>query len=183
MNTHIALLRGINVSGYNKIKMVELKLLLESLDFHRVVTYIQSGNIVFESKIEDCSALEGLILEAIKTKFGYEINCIVLTKEQLSRIFTSNPYLERNAIDIKKLCVTVLKTTPDLEGLAALQQVSEASGDEFQLVGDHIFMHLPNGFARTKLTNNLVEKKLKTPATTRNWRTITKLVELSQASE
>jgi len=180
MKTYIALLRGINVTGYNKIKMADLKLLLESIQLERVRTYIQSGNILFESSISDHKKLEEMILEAIEKKYGYTINIVVLTKDQLKRIFTSNPYLNREGIDIKKLCVTVLKTKPDLEGLHALELVSTGSGDEFQLVGDHIYMHLPNGFARTKLTNNIVEKKLKTSATTRNWRTTTKLYELSQ---
>ena len=180
MKTYIALLRGINVSGYNKIKMVDLKLLLESLHLQNIETYIQSGNVIFESELSDHTGLENKILEAIKTKFGYDINIVVIPKDKLKQIFISNPFLAESNIDIGKLCVVVLRDAPDITGLDALKHVSAAGRDQFHLIDHHVYVHCPGGFARTKLTNNLFEKKLKTPATTRNWRTITKLYELSQ---
>lgn len=103
MTIYIALLRGINVSGHNKIKMVELKQLFNDLGFNEVTTYIQSGNVIFQSEELATNKIEQIIIEAIEKKFGYSIKVLVLTKNDLKTIFESNPFIQRENIDITKL--------------------------------------------------------------------------------
>ena len=179
MNTYIALLRGINVSGNNKIKMTDLKQLFIDLNFNNITSYIQSGNVIFQHNGKNISKIENNIKEAIKQKFDYEIKVIVITKKHIQTVFASNPFLKNSNADITKLCVNFLNTPPILENIPEVEKLVSNIEDEFKIVEKHIFSHCPTGFARTKLTNNLFERKLKSDATTRNWKTITKLVELS----
>lgn len=182
MKTYIALLRGINVSGKNILKMVDLKQLFVDLEFHNVLTYIQSGNVIFESEQKDISKIESQIFEGIKQVFGYSVKVLVITKEQLKTVYTSNPFLLRETIDITKLYVTFLKENYYSEGIKNLEELVSANEEEFKIIANSAYLYLPNGAGRAKLTNNLFEKKLSTSATTRNWKTITKLIELSNQS-
>lgn len=180
MTTYIALLRGINVSGKNIIKMVELKQLFLDLGYHDVITYIQSGNVIFKSSIKEQLLLEDTIVSAISKHFGYDVNVLVLSKNELTTIFNSNPFLAKNpAIDISKLHVTLLNNEPDISKKHQIETLVISSDDEFIIHKNSVYLHCPNGQAKTKLTTNLFEKKLNSAATTRNWRTITKLIDLS----
>jgi len=178
MQTYIALLRGINVSGHHKIKMVELKQLFENMNFNNVITYIQSGNVVFEAEEKNNSEIEEQIVEHIKKKFGHTIKVLVITKENLLTIFTSNPFLKDEKIGIKTLYVTLLKENFFVEGTKLLEPYL-TNNEELKIVGNCAYIQYPGGAGNSKLTINIIEKKLKTTATSRNWRTITKLVELS----
>ncbi len=179
-NTYIALLRGINVSGSNKIKMAELKQLFLDLGYKDVSTYIQSGNVIFTSNIKEPILIEDTIISAISKHFGYAIKVLVLTKNELTTIFNSNPFLAKDpTLDISKLYVTILNTKRDLAVIPPIEILIETSDDEFQLIENTIYLYCPNGYGKTKLNNNLFEKKLKVSATTRNWNTISKLVELN----
>lgn len=180
MKTYIALLRGINVSGNNIIKMTELKQLFLIEGFKNVTTYIQSGNVIFNTTENSKIKLEQSITNSIKNQFGYTINLIVLTKKELETVFNNNPFIVKNTeIDITKLGVSLLNTAPDLSKISEIEALVVDNDDKFILAEKRIYLLLPNGSAKTKLTNNLFEKKLKTVATTRNWKTITKLIELS----
>ncbi|MBK5210566.1 MAG: DUF1697 domain-containing protein [Flavobacteriaceae bacterium] len=180
MLTYIALLRGINVSGHHKIKMSELKQLFLDLGYHDVSTYIQSGNVIFKSNIKEPILIEDTIISAISKHFGHAIKVLILTKNELTTIFNSNPFLAKNpTMDISKLHVTILNQKPDLAGIPPIEILVAKSNDEFQLVENTIYLYCPNGYGNTKLNNNLFEKKLMATATTRNWKTIGKLVELS----
>ncbi|MFD1294457.1 DUF1697 domain-containing protein [Lutibacter holmesii] len=179
MVTFIALLRGINVSGHNKIKMANLKQLFLNNGFSEVETYIQSGNVIFKSKELNTLKIEQRIITSIEKQFGFTIKVLVLTKTELSTVFSSNPFLDREFIDISKLCVTFLSATPTLETISEIKELGLKNNDEFYLNNNTVYLHCPNGFGKTKLTNNLFERKFKVNATTRNWKTITKLIELS----
>ncbi|SNR38068.1 DUF1697 domain-containing protein [Lutibacter flavus] len=180
MTTYIALLRGINVSGKNIIKMVELKQLFINLGYYDVITYIQSGNVLFKSSIKEQQLLEDTIVAAISKHFEYDVNVLVLTKNELTTIFNSNPFLAKDsAMDISKLHLTLLNNEPDLSKKHQIETLVINSDDEFIIHKNSVYLHCPNGQAKTKLTNNLFQKKLNSAATTRNWRTITKLIELS----
>ena len=182
MLTYIALLRGINVSGRNKIKMTELKQLFLDLGYHDVSTYIQSGNVIFKSNIKEPILIEDTIISAISRHFGYEIKVLILTKDELTTIFNANPFLVKNpTMDISKLHVTILNKKPDLAEIPPIDILVATNNDEFQLVENTIYLYCPNGYGNTKLNNNLFEKKLMATATTRNWKTISKLVELSNS--
>ena len=179
MNTFIALLRGINVSGHHKIKMADLKLLFLNNGFSEVETYIQSGNVIFKSEELNTLKIEQSIITAVEKQFDYAIKVLVLTQPELTTVFNSNPFLERESIDISKLCVTFLSAIPTLDKVTEIQELGFKNNDEFSLKMKNVYLHCPNGFGKTKLTNNLFERKFKMNATTRNWKTITKLIELS----
>jgi uncharacterized protein (DUF1697 family) len=181
MTTYIALLRGINVSGHNIIKMVTLKKLFFGLGYQDVITYIQSGNVIFKSNLkESFLTIQDTIISAISKQFGYTVNVLVLNKSELLTIYNSNPFLAKDAaMDISKLHVTLLNTEPDMSKKHHIEELVLESADEFIIQGKNVFLHCPNGQAKTKLTTNLFEKKLNSSATTRNWKTITKLTELS----
>ena len=179
MNTFIALLRGINVSGHNKIKMADLKLLFVNNGFSEVETYIQSGNVIFKTDETNTIKIEQTISTVIEKQFNYSIKVLVITNTELATVFTSNPFLDRKSIDISKLCVTLLSTIPVLDVLPEIIELGLKNNDELSHLNKTVYLHCPNGFGKTKLTNNLFERKLKVNATTRNWKTITKLIELS----
>lgn len=179
MLTYIALLRGINVSGHHKIKMTELKHLFLDLGYHDVTTYIQSGNVIFKSNIKEPILIENTIISAISKHFGHTIEVLILTKNELMTIFNTNPFLAKDpTTNISKLHVTILNKMPDLDGIPTIEILVANTDDEFQLIGNAIYLYCPNGYGKTKLNNNLFEKKLKIATTTRNWNTISKLVEL-----
>lgn len=178
MLTYIALLRGINVSGHHKIKMTELKQLFIELGFKNVTTYIQSGNVVFQTNLKELDKIEQQIINGIKQTFGYLVQVIVLTKKSLETIYASNPFLQKPNIDITKIHVTILSNKPNENDIIPLNTISK-NEDTFIIVDKTIYLYCPNGYGKTILNNNLFEKKLKISATTRNWNTISKLVELS----
>ncbi|WP_234859428.1 DUF1697 domain-containing protein [Aquimarina aquimarini] len=180
MTTFIALLRGINVSGQKKIKMADLRVKLEKLGFISVRTYIQSGNIIFQYKINDIVALQDLIKKEIIDQFGYDVPVLVFTVEMLSSIYKKNPFIERlksGEIEEKKMFFTILQDTPDIAVVKEL--MSNSYEEEYMIVDRTVYMFAVNGYGKTKLNNNFFERKLKTIATTRNLKTMNKLLELS----
>ncbi len=175
MKTYIGLLRGINVGGHKKIKMADLRAHLGEVGLMEVQTYIQSGNIVFKSSIEDTAVLSKTIQDMIFTNFGFEVPVVILKSEDLERALIQNPFKEQ---PIETFCFTFLSDHPLMENIENLNSINYPE-EKFKLIGKTVFMYLPNGFARAKLSNNLFEKKLKVSATTRNWKTVNKLIELS----
>ena len=112
METYIALLRGINVGGHNKMKMLELKQLFVDLGYLDVVSYIQSGNVIFNSKKLHTVEIEKSIIDAIEKQFAYSIKVLVLTKTELNTIFNSNPFILKHNLDVSKLSITLLNNKP-----------------------------------------------------------------------
>lgn len=177
MATYIALLRGINVSGRNTIKMIDLKQLFIELGYRKVTSYIQSGNMIFDSNITEQSEIEQQIKNAINQTFGYSVHVLVLSKKYLAAIFKSNPFIQKTNIDTSKLHVTLLSDEPFSEGIEQIKELS-TNQDAFEIIDICIYLYCPNGYGNTKLNNILFERKLKSSATTRNWNTISKLREL-----
>ena len=174
MNTYISMLRGINVTGHNKISMPDLKNFYESLDFQNVVTYIQSGNVIFDTKLKDLSKLSALIELNIKKSFNLDVSVILRNKIDLKRIISDNPFIKRNE-DPSKLHITFLQTPPYyLNKLSSIL----IDTDEFIIIDKEIFLFCPNGYGRTKFTNNFFENKLSLTATTRNWNTVNALYKI-----
>ncbi|PHR72831.1 MAG: hypothetical protein COA67_03785 [Lutibacter sp.] len=176
MSKYIALLRGINVSGQKKILMADLRELLSS--FRNVKTYIQSGNVIFESDTKNVKKLAQYIKDKIHKKYGFEVPVIVKTTEELLQTFNNNPFLKESAIDIKQLYVTFLSETPSKENVKIMNQI-DYSPDIFVIQNNLIYSCYPNGAGRSKMTINVFEKKLEVSATSRNWNTVTKLLTLS----
>ncbi len=179
MPTFISILRGINVSGHKIIKMKALQEVYERLGFHRVRTYIQSGNVVFESSISDPGKLEHMITGEVLKSFGFEVPVIVLSKDSLIEISMQNDYVGKRGEDISKLHVTILSAEPD-KSLADGIRKEDYLPDEFYITGRTIYLFCPNGYGNTKLSNTFFEKKLKVQATTRNWNTVLVLVKMSE---
>ena len=178
MKTYISLLRGINVSGQKKIKMEELISLYAALGFQNVQTYIQSGNVVFQSQNPDAVELSRNIEAGIVEHFGYSVSVLIRLKSDLRRILEHNPFLRDRDEDITKLCVVFLAESPDQSALNEISTVKDPY-DEFQVMGREIYLFCPGGFGRTKFSNNFFERKLKLSATSRNWKTVSKLYELA----
>ncbi|GET27669.1 DUF1697 domain-containing protein [Prolixibacter sp. NT017] len=179
MNQYIAILRGINVGGNRKIKMADLKELFTGLGFTEISTYIQSGNVLFSSaKAEDTMALGDQLEQAIADTFGFDVPVIVRTVEELQQAVAVNPFYASPDADIERLHLTFLKTEPEADKLDAINQINH-SPDKFNIIGNHAFVYCSGRYSESKLTNAFFEKKLKVPATTRNWKTVLKLVDLS----
>jgi len=176
-NRKIALLRGINVGGKNVIKMVELRSSLEKAGLKDVGTYIQSGNICFECS-KSCSALKKLVHKSIKTDFGFDVPVLVREQQFFDKVIAKSPFCAKGKpkFDVKALCVTLLEKKPPAKNVKALAELDFS--DAYVIAGDVVYLHLPNGYSKTKLTNGFLEKKLGVAATTRNWKTFCKLAEM-----
>ncbi len=172
MNLFIALLRGVNVSGRNIIKMSDLKESLSSLGYQNIQTYIQSGNIIFASDSSNIEILQNQIKKLILRDFGYTIQVMVFTKNYFLRVFQNNPLIGITDIDYKKLCVTFLNISPDQN---LLEEITHDFSEKIILDEKVLYLFYPNGIGRSKLNSNFIDKKLKTISTTRNWNTISKL--------
>jgi len=178
MYTYIALLRGINVSGKNKLKMSDLRNMLISLHFNAVETYIQSGNCIFKSDETDISLIENKIAHQIYVNFGLDIPVLVISQKELENCITQNPYLETYANQTQKLYLTLLKTIPTKELYESVHKLSSLT-DECFISGKYIYLVCHNGYGKTKLTNSFFEKKLKVIATTRNWNSLQNLLTIT----
>ncbi|HHH50621.1 MAG TPA: DUF1697 domain-containing protein [Saprospiraceae bacterium] len=180
MQNYIALLRGINVSGQKKIKMAELREQLSSLGFTDLQTYIQSGNIVFKTKKTSHSKLEKAIHNKIKTAYGFDVPVMVRTKQELAKAIQNCPYANDPKREEKFIAVTFLSAAPSDTAIAVLNE-KDYSPEEWVIDNNILYLYAANGFGRAKMSNNLFERKLKLTATTRNWRTVNKLLEMSSS--
>ncbi len=176
---YIALLRGINVSGQKKIKMTDLKALLVKLGLKDVVTYIQSGNVVFSSDEMKLRSLEEKIKKGISDSFGFDVPVLVKTKMELEEILQKSPYTKQEDLDAKRIYYVLLKDAPEQESIANLVQ-DDYPNELFSIRENCVYLNCLNGAGKAKLTNNIIERKLKVSATTRNHRTMVKLLELAE---
>ena len=173
---YIALLRGINVGGQKKIKMAELRLLLNTNGFENVQTYIQSGNVIFDST-ESAKFLEEQIHTIIYIEYDFEVPVIIKTPKELLSAVKNNPFL-KNTEETKKLYFTFLNKLPLPENSLKLHSLN-FSPDEYVLEDKVLYSYYANGAGRSKMTNNIFESKLNVTATSRNWNTVNKLISLS----
>lgn len=181
MQVYIAILRGINVSGKNKIAMKDLKAALVGEGFQNVETYIQSGNVVFNCKEKDEKKLAQRITESIKKYFELDVPVLVLTVDYIKNAHKANPFLKQKGVAEDKLHFTFLAEEPAEDNINKVKTYSYPP-DEYEIIGKTIYVHCPNGYGRTKLTNTFFENKLKTAATTRNMKTVNKLIEMGEAA-
>jgi uncharacterized protein (DUF1697 family) len=173
---YAALLRGINVGGKNKLPMKDLAELFAAAGCKNVQTYIQSGNVVFEAPASAAKRAPGAVSEAIRGKFGYQIPLIVRSAAELANVVAGNPFLARGAAE-KELHVYFLADQP----AAAELDPKRSLPDEFALQGREIYLRLPNGMGRSKLTNAYFESKLRTVSTARNWATVLHLTAMTNS--
>ena len=175
MDTYIALFRGINVGGKNTLPMVELVDVLESLGLSSIKTYIQSGNVVFQGKNINRVELSQRICAAIEKHCGVVIQVLILDVHELENAIASNPFPEAKA-EPNTLHCFFLSSLPAKLNLKALESVKKDS-EQFRLIDRVFYLYAPEGVGRSKLAMK-VEKALGVAATARNWRTVSKVMEM-----
>jgi uncharacterized protein (DUF1697 family) len=180
VNTYVALLRGINVGGKNKIAMKDLQSSFVALGHGEVTTYIQSGNVVFRSASKQASKLGLAIEHEISKAFGLKIGVLVRTPSDFDNLIKNNPFHEP-ARDPAKLLVMFLDGAPSPDAVAGLDP-RRSPPDEFVVRGRDVYAYCPNGFGRSKLSIDYFERRLQTRATARNWNTVLKLADLMTAA-
>ena len=178
MRTYVALLRGINVGGRTKIAMADLRKLFAGLGGEDVTTYLQSGNVVFKSSAA-AAVFAGSIEERIADELGLRVTVVMRTAADLATVAAKNPFADRGA-EPTQLHVVFLSEKPAAARVRALD-TTRGEPDEFRVAGREIYLHYPNGYGRSKITNAWFEKELGVAGTARNWRTVTKLAELAGA--
>ena len=177
---YVFLLRGINVGGRNKLLMRELAAMFVEAGCEDVRTYIQSGNVVFRADPSFAVGLSARITTAIAASHGYQIPVVIRTAADLARVVRGNPLLADGA-DPTKLYVGFLAEAPDPAKVARLDP-DRSPPDAFVVRGDEVYLHFPNGVARSKLTNNYLDRTLGTVSTIRNWRTVCRLHEMASGA-
>jgi uncharacterized protein (DUF1697 family) len=176
MNTMIMLLRGINVGGKNILRMAELRAVLQEIGLEQVKTYIQSGNVVFQSAKNDRDGLVEEISMAIEKSHGLNPQILLLTVGEWQEAMAANPFPEGES-EPKNLHLFFLASIPDNPDFGKLEAL-EAESEQFQLI-DHVFyLYAPEGIGRSKLATS-VEKALGVPVTARNWRTVEKIMDMA----
>ncbi|MDN3017367.1 DUF1697 domain-containing protein [Paenibacillus sp. BSR1-1] len=177
MTIYIALLRGINVGGHNKIKMADLKSLLEDMGLHKVKTYIQSGNVLFESD-EETERLSEQLEKGIEKTFGFPVPVILRTVEEYERIIHHCPYSTENLKEGESVQIAFLRGKPAQGGIDHLQNF-ESEKDECKVIGKEVYLFFRQSIRDSKLATQL--PKLGVPATVRNWNTVMKLDTMAKA--
>lgn len=177
MTLYIALLRGINVGGKHLVKMAELKTLLESIGLRRVKTYIQSGNVVFESE-ESADSLQGRLEAEFLQAFGFPSTFVLRTLEEWESLIQNCPYPPDALPEGDSIYLSLLTHEPTPEDLAKLPDLREET-DEYRFAGREIYMLFHQKISDSKLPAKLL--KMGVPTTTRNWNTVLKLAALASA--
>lgn len=175
MQTHLALLRGINISGTKMIKMDALTKALELIGFKNVRTYIQSGNVFVDSE-ETASKVGFIIKQELFKTFGHDVPIIVIEKKDLTDCLKTNPFLNDKNHDVKQLYVAFVSKELQENSIHDLK-ISNFKPDEVHIDKNKIFIKYFADPGKTKLDSNYIEKKLNCIATIRNWNTINKLLE------
>ncbi|MES2811552.1 MAG: DUF1697 domain-containing protein [Bacteroidota bacterium] len=177
MYTHLALLRGINVSGHNMIKMDVLKALLEKSGFQNVQTYIQSGNVFVDTEEENGPTVGFKIKQEIFKELGFDVPVIVITKNDLEACLQNNPYLKEKEVDTKKLYYTFISKELNESSIHDLK-MSQVKPDEAVIDKNRIYVKYAVGAGKTRFDQKYIEKKLNVTATMRNWNTVTNLLQM-----
>ncbi len=178
----ISLLRAVNVTGYNKVKMDALRELYESLGLRGAQTYIQSGNVVFKTDAKDLARLQKRIQDAIEKSYGFRPGVVLRSSAELKDIIRRNPFAKRSGIEPNKLVVSFLTGEPDAESKQKIAQI-KVGPEELVLDGRELYIYYAGGIGSSKLTPAVIERALKVSGTARNWNTVTKLLEMAEAVE
>lgn len=174
MNNYIAFLRGINVGGNKKIQMADLKILFEKNNFKTVKTYIQSGNVIFQSNKNNTNTIAQKLEQVLQKQYGFSVSVIVKTKDEILQILEQCPFSE---IQIKKSYFIFLKQSPSLERMQNASKI-QFPGEHFLITPKCVYLYCENGYARAKCNTNFFEKKLETIATARNYNTLQAIIKL-----
>lgn len=172
---HVALLRGINLAGHNRLAMKNLVRLCEGLGAREVRTWLQSGNVVYRAAPPLAEAMAGALTAALRTELGLEVPVITRAAAAFCAARDASPFIARGLAP-STVHVAFLDRVPDPDRVEALDP-GRSPGDAFEVVGAEVHLHLPNGAARTKLNNVWMDRCLGVVSTVRNWNTVTALAE------
>jgi len=175
----IGMLRGVNVGGHNKVKMDALRELCASLNLRGACTHLQSGNVVFHAPARSVATLGAKLEREIERAFGFHSDVILRTPAEMKQIISNNPFAGRPALEPAKLLVYFLARDPGAEARAKMSKM-ETSSEELHVAARELYIYFTNGMARPKLSMAALDRALKTPATGRNWNTVTKLLEIAE---
>ncbi len=176
---YLALFRGINVGGKNLLPMRDLADMFVKAGCTDARTFIQSGNVLFKAPAKIAKQIGETVPEQIEKRFGHRPPILIRTAEQLAMVAANNPFLEAGA-DEDTVHVLFLAAAPEAARVKSLDP-ARSSPDAFAVRGAEVYLHLPNGVARSKLTNAYFDSKLATISTGRNWRTVTTLLEMMKS--
>ncbi|MCM3727138.1 DUF1697 domain-containing protein [Neobacillus cucumis] len=177
MTIYIGLLRGINVGGHHKIKMADLKNLLELMGLQKVKTYIQSGNVLFES-VEEAQQLNKKIEDELNHTFGFSVPVVIRTAGELQQIIQDCPYSTESLSEGESVQVAFLGGEPTIEGINHMYSYNNDL-EECKIKGKEVYFYFRQSIRDSKLATQL--PKLRVPATVRNWKTVVKLEDLSKS--
>jgi uncharacterized protein (DUF1697 family) len=175
MPRYAALLRGINVGSTKRIAMADLRTLFAALGAENVQTYVQSGNVAFDSPSRSSAALAREIRDRIQADLGHDVAIIIRTHAELAKVAATRPF---DGAPDEHLYVTFLAERPEAAQVGAFSAAG-FEPDEFEVRGTEVYLHFPSGYGRSKLGNETFERKLGVAATTRNWRTVTAMRDLT----
>lgn len=173
---YVALLRGINLGG-RQLPMKDLVAMFERAGCVEVRSYIQSGNVVFKASEKTAKGIAAVVEKAIRARYEYDAPVVVRSASELALVAKKNPFL-KPGVDTKRLHVAFLASEPAPADAAAID-AKRSPPDELALRGRDIYLHFPNGVAKSKFTNAYFDSKLKTTSTIRNWTTVLKLLEMA----
>ena len=180
MNTHIGLLRAINLGPHNRVGMRDLCALLDKLGMCETRSLLQSGNVVFGSDVKSTKQLERVLEDAVAKKLGVETDFFVRTAAEWQAIIAGNPFPKQAKDDPGHLLLMCLKDAPETAAVTALQRAI-VGRETVRGGGRHAYIVYPDGVGASKLTIKLIEKHLGTRGTGRNWNTVLKLGALTSA--
>jgi uncharacterized protein (DUF1697 family) len=177
MNAYVALLRGVNIGPNKRIAMADLRALVEGLGYDDVKTLVNSGNVVFTVERKKVNATLAREIEAaLRERHGLDVGVVVRSGGEMAKIVANNPFPEAAATP-KLLHVSFLDRKPEPDKVAALQEVDRGE-DDFRVIGTEVYLSVPNGLSGAVVNVNGLDKALGVVATSRNWNTVTKLVDM-----
>jgi uncharacterized protein (DUF1697 family) len=178
MVTYIALLRGINIAGHKMIAMADLRKLMARIGFENPQTLLQSGNLVFRGRVQSTTTLERLLEEEVKKHLSVETQFFVRTAKEWESVVARNPFPEEAKRDPGHLVVMFFKSAPDPTAVRSLQKAILGS-EVIRAEGRQGYITYPDGIGRSRLTITVIESKLGTKGTGRNWNTVLKLAAMN----
>jgi len=175
---YVALLRGINVTGHHIIKMEDLRKYFESFQLKNVQTYIQSGNVVFDSSENNANTLTKKIESGLKKNLGYDVSVMLRTKTEMENVIENFPFKKLSEEKEKRVYIVFLSEEPVEEKKQVLLSCP-SDVESYEMIGREVFILCEDkGYGKTKFNNGFIEKKLSLSATTRNWNTVNKILEM-----
>jgi uncharacterized protein (DUF1697 family) len=178
----ISMLRAVNLARHQRVAMEPLKELYTSIRLRDPQTYVQSGNVIFKTDERDLARLAKRIEDAIERRFGFRSDVILRTAAEMSAVVAKNPFAKRKGIEPNKLLVSFLVSDPGEEARKQVREIKNAP-EEMWIDGRELFIYYPAGMGRSKLPMARIQKALNTPATARNWNSVTKMLEIARTME